>query len=353
MPHGRLADPERSLATEPRADPRMVAALAQLGLDKHQPAAPIAVDSPLEERRQFLADTESAFAGLFAAVTETLAPVSGVSRRTITIDGPDGNAIPVEVHRPEAIGGPLPCIVHLHGGGMGMLAAADPVYRNVRDELAANGAVVLGVEFRNSAGTLGPHPFPAGLNDCLAALRWTIDNLAEIGASHVVVTGESGGGNLTLASLLAAKQQGWVGDIAGAYAQCPYISGTYEVLPDELPSLREHDNYFITNQLLAVLATTYDPSGEHANNPLAWPRNASIEDLRGLPPCTISVNELDPLRDEGLAIYRRLLAAGVSVTGRLVLGTVHGGDVLLASAIPDVHRASIDDVGAFARAVAP
>jgi acetyl esterase/lipase len=240
--------------------------------------------------------------------------------------------------------------VHLHGGGMGIMSAAAPSYMVLRDELAANGAVVLGVEFRNSAGALGPHPFPAGLNDSVAAVRWAGDNLSELGASHVVVTGESGGGNYTLGALLTAKREGWLDRIAGAYAQCPFISGTYG---GELPSLRENDNYFITNQLLSVLAATYDPTGDHASNPLAWALNTPVEELAGMPPHVISVNELDPLRDEGLAYYRKLLAAGVSTVGRIVTGTVHGGDVLLAGAIPDVHRASIDDVSAFARAVTP
>ena len=351
MLHGRLADPDRSLATDPRADPRMVAALAQLGLDKHQPPAPIAADSPLEQRREFLAGTEGAFGQLFSAFTDGLPPVEGVVRDTVTINGRDGNEITLRRHRPAASAGPLPCLVHLHGGGMGIMSAAAPSYQFIRDELAANGAVVLGVEFRNSAGALGPHPFPAGLNDCVAAVRWAGENLAELGASHVVVTGESGGGNYTLGCLLTAKREGWLDRIAGAYAQCPFISGTYVDLPEELPSLRENDNYFITNQLLAVLASTYDPTGEHAGDPLAWALNTPVEELAGMPPHVISVNELDPLRDEGLAYYRRLLAAGASAVGRIVTGTVHGGDMLLAGAIPDVHRASIDDVSAFARAV--
>jgi acetyl esterase/lipase len=168
----------------------------------------------------------------------------------------------------------------------------------------------------------------------------------------VVVTGESGGGNYTLITLLIAKREGWLDRIAGAYAQCPFIAGAYDPLPEDRPSLRENDNYFITLQLLAVLAATYDPSGDHLDDPLAWAINATLDDLAGLPPVVISVNELDPLRDEGLAVYRRLLAAGVPATGRTVLGTVHGGDVLLPGCIPDVHRASIDDVSAFARAVA-
>jgi acetyl esterase/lipase len=72
--------------------------------------------------------------------------------------------------------------------------------------------------------------------------------------------------------------------------------------------------------------------------------------LAGLPPHVISVNELDPLRDEGLVYYRRLLRAGVSAVGRVVAGTCHGGDVL-CGAMPDVYAASLRDVSGFAKSV--
>ena len=67
-----------------------------------------------------------------------------------------------------------------------------------------------------------------------------------------------------------------------------------------------------------------NPLGAHADDPLCWPHRADSE-LRGLPPHMLSVNELDPLRDEGLAYQRRLVANGVSAVGRTVSGTVHGG----------------------------
>jgi acetyl esterase/lipase len=57
-------------------------------------------------------------------------------------------------------------------------------------------------------------------------------------------------------------------------------------------------------------------------------------ELRGLPPHVLSVNELDPLRDEGLAYQRRLVANGVSAVGRTVSGTVHGGDMTSARRCP-------------------
>lgn len=65
----------------------------------------------------------------------------------------------------------------------------------------------------------------------------------------------------------------------------------------------------------------------------------------------ISVNELDPLRDEGLQYYRRLLRAGVPAVGRVVAGTCHGGDLLFGAAMPEVFAASVRDVSGFAHSV--
>ncbi len=112
-----------------------------------------------------------------------------------------------------------------------------------------------------------------------------------------------------------AKREGWLGEIAGAYAQCPYISNRWLDYPEEFPSLRENDGYFISCQQAALLGSLYDPSGTHVNDVTCWAGQASAEDLAGLPPHVISVNELDPLRDEGLLYYRRLLAAGVPRSG--------------------------------------
>ena len=72
-----------------------------------------------------------------------------------------------------------------------------------------------------------------------------------------------------------------------------------------------------------------------------------------MPPHVISVNELDPLRDEGLLYYRRLLAAGVSAVGRIVAGTCHGGDMMFPHAMPDVLAATVRDISGFARSLTP
>jgi acetyl esterase/lipase len=231
---------------------------------------------------------------------------------------------------------------------MAILEASGAGYTRWRDELAATGMVVVGVEFRNAAGTRGSYPFPAGLNDCMSGLQWTFANKAALGISKVVVSGESGGGNLSLAVGLRAKKEGKLQQIDGVYAMCPYISNAWASRSPEFPSLHENDGYFLGCDLGAVIAVAYDPRHDNDQNPLCWPSFAQVQDLQGLPPHVISVNELDLLRDEGLAYYRKLVAAGISVYSRTVNGTCHGGDMLFRKRMPEVSAATIRDIKGFA-----
>ena len=203
---GRLGDPKMTLGTDPRTDRRVVKALSALGLSHDLPLSPVGPESSLAEIRAQIADTE---AGLMALpdmlTTEALPPVAGVESSTKVITGVDGNDISLYIHRPSRPADTtesLPCVVHFHGGAMVMLTAADPGFVRWRDELAARDLVVVGVEFRNGAGVLGTHPFPAGLNDCASAVHWVHRNKVALGISTTIISGESGGGNLLRSRLL-------------------------------------------------------------------------------------------------------------------------------------------------------
>ena len=347
MLDGRLANPDCTLGSDPRSDPRMVAALAPYGLDRRLPPPPVTPESPLADRLAYVAAMEEGLGGVLDALAAAAPVPDGVTTETVTYED-----VTLHISRPSSSSSSkLPCVVHLHGGGMAFLSTAHTGYVRWRDNLAAAGLVVVGVEFRNSAGKLGPNPYPAGVDDCAAGIRWTAAHLDDLGASHIVVSGESGGGNLTLTVGHKAKREGWLNEIAGFYAQCPYISNRYLEQPDELPSLKENDGYIFDCRVMAVIGSVYDPDGESAGDPACWAGNATEADLAGMPPHVISVNELDPLRDEGLLYYRRLVRAGVPAVGRVVAGTCHAGELMAAGAMPDVYGASLRDVTGFAKSL--
>jgi acetyl esterase/lipase len=83
-------------------------------------------------------------------------------------------------------------------------------------------------------------------------------------------------------------------------------------------------------------------------DPLAWPGFMTVEDVAGWPPTVVSVNECDPLHDEGVALYRLLLSAGVAARGRDILGTMHGTELTVALC-PEITRATALDLAAFAK----
>jgi acetyl esterase/lipase len=172
-------------------------------------------------------------------------------------------------------------------------------------------------------------------------------NAADLGIDpgHVVVAGESGGGNLTLATGMRLAQQGDTGLVRGLYALCPYIAGRWP--QERFPSSTEN------NGLLLDLhnnrpAMAYGIEELERRNPLAWPAFATEDDVRGLPPTVISVNECDPLRDEGISIYRTLLRAGVPARCRQVMGTIHATEIF-QMACPDISRETAASLARFCR----
>jgi acetyl esterase len=347
---GRLSDPNAIFETDPRADPRIAAAILAVG--GFAPGLePVAPGASYEECLAYCMAFEELSAKAHPVLFAAMPSSDDVEQTTEVIQGVDGNDLKLYVHRPKGVSGRLPCIVQTHGGGMVLMTAADPNYVRLRNSLASLGMVVVGVEFRNGGGQLGNHPFPAGLNDCARAVQWTNENRTTLGISKLVISGESGGGNLALATTLKAKRERWLDQIDGVFAMCPYIYGGYADPAAHLLSLRENDGYMIDCNQMSALVRVYDPMGEHASNPLAWPYHAEPQDLEGLPPHVISVNELDPLRDEGLAYYRKLVAAGVSTVGRTVAGTPHGGDIAFPDLTPEIYRSTLDAIHAFTRSL--
>lgn len=345
---GRIGDPTLLMAFDPRLDPRIAAMMQQMPPEMSSAANPAVINPSYEECCAYYDEQESEVAASMNEMMTTMPAFEDIDVRKFSITGDDGADIELTVYRPASAVDPLPGVVYIHGGGMVILSAKHPPCVRWAKSLAAQGQVVIAVEFRNGAGKLGRHPFPAGLNDCAAATRWVGEHRAELGISSLTVSGESGGGNLTLATVLKAKQDGWINLIDGVYALCPCIFGDYVNAAAYFASWQENETYFMSIRGMSALATVYDPTSRNASNPLAWPYFADADLLSGLPPHVISVNELDPLRDEGLAYYKKLAAAGVSVVARTVNGTPHGGDFALVDIVPEVVAATRRDIYGFA-----
>ena len=339
------------ITNDPRIDPRIKAMLG---------AAPdLAAAGDVQNREQLLAEEQTDEAKQRVAMLEAMfamcdneqvAPSKGLKITTETFRSePDGNTIKIQVIRPDAAER-LPCVVYLHGGGMQFFSAFDGMYKAWGRIIAAQGVAVAMVDFRNCLrASSAPEvaPFPAGLNDCVSGVKWIASHAdrLNIDPKRIVVAGESGGGNLTLATGLKLKKDGDIGLIKGLYALCPYIAGQWP-LPQN-PSSTEN------NGILLELhnnrgAMAYGIEAFRAKNPLAWPGFAGDADVKGLPPTVIHVNECDPLRDEGINFYRLLLKNGVPARCRQAMGTTHGVE-LFAIASPDISYDTARDIAAFAK----
>ena len=164
-----------------------------------------------------------------------------------------------------------------------------------------------------------------------------------IDPERIIVAGESGGGNLTLATGLKLKRDGDLGLVKGLYALCPYIAGQWP-LPEN-PSSVENNGILLDlhNNRGAI---GYGIEAFNERNPLAWPSFATVDDVAGFPPTVINVNECDPLRDEGISFYRLLLRAGIPARCRQMMGTMHGTEIFTI-ACPDVSRGTARDIAGF------
>jgi acetyl esterase len=350
------AEPEKDptmaydMSNDVRLDPRLKALLG---------AVPVFPGTNAANREELLAEAllpeSAARADMYRSLmemcdTEAVAPTKGLrlSRHT-AISQPDGNTINLHVIRPDT-DDVVPCVYYIHGGGMVSLSCFDGNYRAWGKILAAQGVAVVMIDFRNAltpSSVPEVAPFPAGLNDCASGLHWVIANAAQFGidATRIIVAGESGGGNLTLALGMKLRQNGDLGLITGLYALCPYIAGVWPHPAN--PSSTENNGILLDlHNNRGPLA--YGIEAFDAKNPLAWPGLATSADVTGLPRTVISVNECDPLRDEGINFYRLLLASGVSARCRQVMGTSHGTEIF-PIACPDITADTARDLVAFCR----
>ena len=338
------------IASDPRLDPRIRNLMG--AMDMPNPGDAESREQLLEEASSetAVATREATRMFMEACDNEEVAPSAGLRIETLSFTSdPDGNTIQVQFIRPDN-DEVLPAVCYLHGGGMQAMSCFDGMYRAWGRIIAAQGVAVAMVDFRNclvASSAPEVEPFPAGLNDCVSGVKWLHANAGSLGVDtdHIIVAGESGGGNLTIATGLKLKQDGDLGLIRGLYALCPYIAGHWP--QERFPSSTENNGILIElhNNRGAM---AYGIEQLEAKNPLAWPSFATEDDVKGLVPTVISVNECDPLRDEGIEFYRLLLRAGVPARCRQVMGTSHGVEIF-AICCPEISRETAGSMAQFCR----
>ena len=244
-------------------------------------------------------------------------------------------AIPARLYRPRETDGPLPLVVYLHGGGwmFGSIESFDTVVRALANR---SGAIVVSVGYR-----LAPEaPFPAGLEDCLCAVRWLAANAAALGADpeRMAIAGDSAGGNL--ATVVARRLRGEVPLRAQVLIYPVADAGC------NTASYRDFgEGHGLTAASMQRFWNVY-LDGSDGMDPDASPLRA--DDLEGSPPAFVLTAGFDPLRDEGEAYAEALRDAGVEVQLRRYDGAIHGFWRWLAVARLS-HRA-VDEVAAALRA---
>ena len=346
---GRLGTPSMTMFEDPRLDPRIMRELTTNTLPPASMPPEITLSSSYDSAIEWVEFMHEAMRANDAVFLQSMPKFSDVESSELLIESDSSHKIKLFIDKPAQPNSSMPCVVHMHGGGMTFDTAESPQNIRWRKSLAQQGMLVLGVEFLSEALFPGHHPFPAGLNDCAKAVRWANDNRDKLGVSSIIVLGESGGGNLAIASAIKANKEGWIDNIDGVYAMAPMLFGFYGTPPPNLMSWRENLDYMGSHAMMRAMRMAYDPEGENYKNPLAYPFVAKDNELRGLPPHVIVNYELDLIRDEGVVFAQRLRNSGVDATSMIINGSNHCNEIAMPDVMPELTRDRLISIAAFAR----
>ena len=306
----------------------------------------------LEPAAQELADATAKPTGLIEAGPEGARKIlndlqSGpidklpIDEEWVTVPASVGDAR-VRIVKPQGATGMLPVIVYMHGGGwiLGNAATHD---RLVRELAVGARAAVAFVEYPNSPEA----HYPVAIEQGYATAQWIVREGASKGldASRMAVAGESVGGNMSAALSLMAKERG---DVKFVHTSMFYPVTDAAMDTDSYNEFAS--GYYLSRDSMEWFWDAYLPDVDRRSEITASPNRASTEQVAGLPPTYLCVDEADVLRDEGEAYAAKLRSAGVPVTTVRYDGTVH--DFMLLNSLSDTHatRAAIAQATAFLRA---
>ncbi|MEV6655167.1 alpha/beta hydrolase [Streptomyces sp. NPDC051219] len=253
-----------------------------------------------------------------------------VDEKWITVPAQVGD-VKVRILKPVGTEGILPVIMYVHGGGW-ILGNAGTHDRLVRELTVGARAALVFVEYDRSPEA----KYPVAIEQAYATARWiTIKGPNEgLDASRLVVAGDSVGGNMAAALTHMAKQRG---DVTFLH-QSLYYPVTDAAQDTE--SYREfaHGPH-LTAKAMEWFWNAYTTDPSQRAEVTASPLRASLEELEGLPPAFIAVDENDVLRDEGEAYARKLTQAGVPTTSVRYNGTLH--DFMMLNPVRSTQAATV------------
>ena len=259
---------------------------------------------PYQDVRKVLVDAQ-------ASVRVDMSGIE-VSEKTITSDG---YTITLNIVRPAGIKGTLPVFIFIHGGGW-VLGDFPTHQRMVRDLCVLSGAAGVFVNYTRTPDAA----YPRAINEIYAATKWVAAHGGEIqvDGKRLAVVGNSVGGNMTAVTCLMAKdKQG--PEIKVQIMMWPILDANFETDSYKLFG----KDRFLTTPLMKWMYDMYIKDPEKRKEIYASPLQASVDELRGLPPALIQVAENDILRDEGEAYGRKLDEAGVKATTVRYNGVIH------------------------------
>jgi acetyl esterase len=287
-------------------------------------------DLGAEGARKLLDDLQAAPTGLLPVDEEWVTVAAAVGE------------VRVRIVRPKGLDGLLPVVVYMHGGGwiLGNAATHD---RLVRELAVGARAAVAFVEYTPSPEAR----YPVAIEQGYATAQWiTLEGASHgLDATRMAAAGESVGGNMTAALALMAKQRGDV-----TFVQ----QSLYYPVTDGAMNTDSYDQfavgYYLSRMAMEWFWDAYTPNPADRSEITASPNQASLEQLTGLPPALVFVDEADVLRDEGEAYAAKLRSAGVPVTTVRYDGTVHDFMLLNSLSYTRAARAATDQAAKFLRA---
>jgi acetyl esterase len=278
--------------------------------------AMVAARSPGERRRSTPGERRRELATLMQLAR---AETADVTARSGALPGPGGD-VAYRLYVPAAAQGreTAPGFVFFHGGGM--VAGSIDTHDQIAAALAqATGCRLISVDYR-----LAPeNKFPAAVEDAIAATEFVLANAASLGidSERIVVGGDAAGATLAAVVCQYALHNAWP-SVAAQCLICPVLD-----FEQTSPSREEFaEDPLIDRATLEADLSDYLPEGADLADPRISPLRAI--NVAGLPPAIIHTAEYDPMRDEGSAYARKLLAAGVSVEHVCHDGMIHNFHVM-------------------------